>query len=245
MVTAFRKRGARSAAPEVPETPEGLKAAIAAAEQEARDCRAEAERLAAKSALELDDDQAEALLAQSRGQDRAARRAEARIPGLREELAEAQWRQREAAFQRFKRELAVAGRDAITKLEAAAAANFKLARLKDAGSGELGNHCTALPLLLSPAAQETPPPIPMPTPRRQARHDGPPRPGHRQVKFLRSGIFTLAGGGTAAFGDRVNLPQADAEKLVLTGCCDFVDTPAPVVGDVKMTLSGLTVVGAG
>ena len=64
-----------------------MQAAIAAAQEEANSGRAEAERLVAASAAELDDDKAEALLTQSRAQDRAARRAEARIPELRERLA--------------------------------------------------------------------------------------------------------------------------------------------------------------
>src|SRR5207248_2051670 len=51
----------------------------------------------------------------------------------------------------------------------------------------------------------------MPTPKRQARDDGPPGPGQRQIKFLRRDNFTLPDGSMAGFreGDRINLPAAD------------------------------------
>lgn len=139
----LKKRSAAAA------TPEALQAAIAAAEEEAKHARSEAERLLAESQLELDDDKAEALLARSRAQDRAARRdIELRIPELKKQLVEAQWTARQASFERFKRELTRAGRDAIEKLQIAAAANFKLAQIRDAASKELGSHVTQIPYLL-------------------------------------------------------------------------------------------------
>ncbi len=296
--------GARVAAPEA------LKQEIAAAQEQARAARAESERLATGAAAELDDARAEAMLTQSRAQERAARRAEARIPELREKLADALWAAREQAFQCYKKQLTAAAKKAITAFEAAAEANAALASLKQAASAELGNHVTQIPLLIytgillpdlvatwrrhterslqtmesaqltrptvptpandgrpmltprpgpvalvggvvvsnttqaasaAPAKPAEATPAPKPAPKREPRHDRPPAPGQRQIKFMRNGTFPLPDGRTAGFGDRVNLAEADAEKIVRTGSADFVDAPAPVVGDAKLTLPGLTV----
>lgn len=134
--------GARSPAPEA------LQAAIAAAEQEAREARAESGRLAAVAAVELDDRKAEAMLTQSRAEDRAARRAEARIPELREKLADALWTAKEQALQRYKKQLSTAARKAIAAFEAAAEANIALAAIKQAAGAELGAHASLVPTVI-------------------------------------------------------------------------------------------------
>ena len=70
------------------------------------------------------------------------------MPELREQLAETVWADKEKAFRRYRRDLTSAAREAIKRLEAAAEANFTLAKLRDAASRELGNHVTQIPLLL-------------------------------------------------------------------------------------------------
>src|SRR6185436_13548513 len=88
------------------DTPETIAAKIAAAQEEARNARAESERLATLAAEELDDNVAEKALRQSRSQDRAARRARARVAELREQLAAATWQARERAFRQHQRDIA-------------------------------------------------------------------------------------------------------------------------------------------
>jgi hypothetical protein len=63
---------------------------------------------------------------------------------------------------------------------------------------------------------------------------------------MRGDTFTLSDGTRAGFGDRVNLPEADAEGVVRTGSADFVEAPpAPVVGDAKVEVSASELLGIG
>src|ERR1041384_4558577 len=92
-------------------TPDAVEAEIAATAEEAHAARAEAERLAAVAAAELDDAAAETALVRHRAADRAARRAEARVPELRERLEDLRWQQRQKAFEDYrKRTRALAAR---------------------------------------------------------------------------------------------------------------------------------------
>ncbi len=123
-------------------------AQIAAAEEQVRTARAEAERLKAVAADELDDDKAEDLLRQVRAQDRAARRAEALLPELRERQADLAWLLRQALFEKHKKAIAAAARWTIEAMEAAARANYAAAAARDLASRELGNNVSALPLII-------------------------------------------------------------------------------------------------
>jgi hypothetical protein len=120
---------------------------IAAAEEEARTARAESERLAVVAAAELDDERAEDLLRQVRAQDRAARRAEALLPELRERQANVAWLLRQAAFEKHKKAIAAAAFRLIEAMEAAARANYAAAAARDLASQELGT-VSVLPLIM-------------------------------------------------------------------------------------------------
>jgi hypothetical protein len=272
-----------------------------------RATRAESLRLADIAAAELDDNRAEEALRESRAQDRAARRAEARLPELREQLVEAEWQVKQRLFQKYKKDTAAVALRLIAALEEAARINYAAAAIRNQASGAIGSDNTLIPLVAylgvvlmpdtveiwkkhtqraleameqheyprppsprdpnapqavyrnphpgpialrrgplpkaaeapaaQPAQQESPMPAPTPTPKRQTRLDGAPAAGERQITFRSVGPFTLPDGSTAGMGDRVNLPAAEAERIVRsTGAADFVDVqasePAGVVAGV-------------
>src|SRR4051795_585936 len=145
-MNALNKR-VRAAVREVirADTPETIAAEIAATEQEARAARAESERLAAVAAAELDDDVAEDALRESRAQDRAARRAEARVAELRERLAAATWQARERAFRQHQRDIARLAQRLFETMQAAVEANAALARARQAAIAEVGNDISTAP----------------------------------------------------------------------------------------------------
>jgi hypothetical protein len=73
-------------------------------------------------------------------------RADATIPSLEEQLADARWEQREAAFRKHKRLLTAAARKAMDLMEKAAQANAEILLVRHNASQELGNHVSSLPL---------------------------------------------------------------------------------------------------
>ena len=73
-------------------------------------------------------------------------RADAAIPSLEEQLADARWEQREAAFGKHKRFLAAAARNAMHLMEQAAQANAAILLARHNASQELGTHVSSLPL---------------------------------------------------------------------------------------------------
>jgi hypothetical protein len=66
---------------------------------------------------------------------------------------------------------------------------------------------------------------PEPRPVRPLRRDPPPNDGERALFFVRSGA-ELPDGSSAAVGDIVNMPAAQAEILVRSGPADFAPKPA-------------------
>src|SRR4051812_39465678 len=145
-MNALNKR-VRAAVREVirADTPETIAAEIAATEQEARAARAESERLAAVAAAELDDDVAEDALRESRAQDRAARRAEARVAELREQLATVTWQARDRAFRQHQRDIARLAQRLFETMQPAVEANAALARARQAAIAEVGNDISTAP----------------------------------------------------------------------------------------------------
>jgi hypothetical protein len=73
-------------------------------------------------------------------------RADAAIPELEEQLADARWEQRVAAFRKHKRLLTAAARKAMDLMEKAAQANAEILLARHNASQELGNHVSVLPL---------------------------------------------------------------------------------------------------
>src|SRR4051794_35809507 len=127
------------------DVPETIAAAIAAAEEEAREAGAEAARQAEIAENELDDRTAEAALARSRAEDRRRRRAEAFVVELREQAIASQWRERDRAFRSHQRELAKLAQRVIETMEEAVAANAALAAARHAAIGEVGNSISTCP----------------------------------------------------------------------------------------------------
>jgi hypothetical protein len=129
------------------ERPEALAAEIAATEAESRTARADCARIAEAAAAELNDAEAESLLHEARAQERAARRAEARLPELRERLAEAQWKDRSAAFEKHRILIATAARKAIDAVTYAAGVNAASTAARAAASEELGTTLSQFPAI--------------------------------------------------------------------------------------------------
>src|SRR5689334_22169387 len=107
-----------------------LTARIEATKAEATQAFAEIER------LETERRSAETFEAACAIDDEIARlrwaidRADATLPVLEQQLADARWREREALFRRYRREISSAAKEAIRKVEAAAEANEALAQLR-------------------------------------------------------------------------------------------------------------------
>jgi hypothetical protein len=126
--------------------PAVLEAEIVTTEAAVNAAQAEAARLAAAADLELDDERAEELARQARGQHRAARRAELGLPELRVRHAEALWRTKRTAFTRHQQALAASARQLMKLLPEVAAANVAAVRAFEAASAELGADVAELTL---------------------------------------------------------------------------------------------------
>ena len=85
-------------------------------------------------------------MADSRAADRAARRAEARLPELRERLAEAEWAAKQRLFEQYRRETKAAALRLISALQEASAANFAAADVRYRASAAIGSHISSIPL---------------------------------------------------------------------------------------------------
>src|SRR5438067_321205 len=76
-------------------------------------------------------------------------------------------------------------------------------------------------------AQQSTSPAPPPNGKSQARHDGAPAPGERQIHLMAAGSFNLPDGSRAKAGDRVNLPGEISRKYVEErGVANYVDVQA-------------------
>src|SRR5205814_6264861 len=95
------------------------------------------------------DERAESALRQSRAQDRAARRAEARLPELRAALSEAEWERKRRLFEKYKKGTAAVATRLIPALEEAGRINYAAAAIRNQASAAIGSDNTLIPFISS------------------------------------------------------------------------------------------------